>query len=265
MDFKITEKIKKGYSLDLGKLIEDCFEIYKKTFLIAGLSFIIVAIATFVLYAFLGATLIGVSSLSEWAVKMEAMQYEAGYIIGNLVITILISAFIAPLNAGFLKLCLLAKRNQELSLGVVFEYYKSKYLKDIVIGSVIIALTSSVVSVGLQLISLEIGVLSLVFLGVLFQIGIAVSTVLFIPLVIFANENFSEALQNSIKLVAKKPFHILLALIVAVIGAFLGIIGLCIGIFFTLPIYTAMVFSIYDNIVGIEEYNVLDEIGQIEE
>lgn len=265
MDFKITEKIRKGYSLDLGKLIEDCFEIYKKTFLIAGVSFFIVAIATILLYAFFVATLIGVSSLSEWAVKMETMQYETGYIIGNLIMTILVSAFIAPLNAGFLKLCLLAKRNQELSLGVVFEYYKSKYLKDIIIGSVIIALTSSIVSIGIQMISIGLASFLLVFVGIIFQIGIAVSTVLFIPLVIFANENFSEALQNSIKLVAKKPFHIILALLVAIIGASLGIIGLCIGIFFTLPIYTAMVFSIYDNIVGVDEYNVLDEIGQIEE
>ncbi|MBF04602.1 MAG: hypothetical protein CMP76_15065 [Flavobacterium sp.] len=265
MDFNISEKIRKGYSLDLGKLIEDCFEIYKKTFLIAGLGFFIVAITAFVLYAFLGATLIGVSSLSDWAIQMESMQHEVGFIIGNFVITILFSTLIAPLNAGFLKLCLLAKRNQELNLGVIFEYYKSKYLKDILIGAVIIALTSMVISTVFQFIPLSIAGFFIKLIGVLIQILIGVFTILFVPLVIFANENYSEALQNSIRLVAKKPFHIILALLVATIGAFLGIIGLCIGVFFTFPIYTAMVFSIYDNIVGVEAYNVLDEIGQIEE
>ena len=127
MNFNIREKIRNGYSLDLGKLIEDCFEIYKKTFLIAGLGFLIVAITAIVLYAFLGATLIGVSSLSDWTIQMESMQHEVSFIIGNFVITILFSALMAPLNAGFLKLCLLAKRNQELNLGVIFEYYKSKF------------------------------------------------------------------------------------------------------------------------------------------
>lgn len=265
MDFKIKEKIRNGYSLDLGKLIEDCFEIYKKTFLISGLGFIVVTICSLLLYGFLALIFVGVTNLSDWVVKMESMQQNIGFVIGNFVVTIAFSALIAPLNAGFLKLCFLAKRNQEQNLGVIFEYYKSKFLKDIIIGSVIIAVTSMIVSTVFQFIPLSVAGFFVKILGFFIQMAILVFTILFTPLVIFANKNYAEAIEDSVKLVAKKPFHIILALLIAAICASLGVIGICIGLFFTLPIYIAMIFSIYDNVVGIEEYNVLDEIGQLEE
>ena len=84
---------------------------------------------------------------------------------------------------------------------------------------------------------------------------------LFIPLVVFGNQSYTDAIQNSIKLVGKQPFHIILLMVIAFIGCLLGLIALCIGILFTLPIFSAMIFAIYDNAVGIEEHDVLSEIG----
>ncbi|WP_130734597.1 hypothetical protein [Flavobacterium sp. J27] len=265
MNTTIREKIRNGFNLDLGKLIEDCFEIYKKIFLIGGLGFLLVSIFGILFYGFLVAMLYGVSDIAEWAMKMEAMQHEIRFIIGNIIMTVFFAALIAPLNAGFLKLCFLSKRNQELKLGVVFDYYKSKYLKDIIIGSVIIALTSTTFISAIKVFPFSSFTIFLNLIGVLIQILVSLFTILFIPLVIFGNQNYTDAIQNSIKLTAKKPFHIILALVIAVIGAFLGLIGFCIGVFFTMPLYVAMIFSIYDNIVGVEEYNVLDEIGRNEE
>lgn len=258
MEFKIKEKIEKGYSLDLGKLIEDCFEIYKKTFLIAGLGYILMGIVIAILYFSIFMIFMGASDITEWAVKIENMQFQSNYLIGSVILTVVFTALIAPLNAGFLKLCLLAKKNQELNLGVIFEYYNSKYVKDIIIGSVIISFITVTLSTLFQRFEIPA-------LGFVIQVIVPFFTVLFIPLVIFANQNYGEALQNSVKLVVKKPFHIALALIIALIGMFLGLIALCIGMFFTIPIYTAMIFSIYDNVVGFEENSVIDEIGQIEE
>ncbi len=265
MEFKIKEKIEKGYSLDLGKLIEDCFEIYKKTFLIAGLGLIIVGIVVAILYAFLFMALMGVSNIADWAIEMQNLKLEKSYLLGSFFVGVVFAALIAPLNAGFFKLCLLAKKNQELNLGVIFEYYNSKYVKDIIIGAIIISISSSLISTIFQFFPLSITGFLFQIIGFGIQIIITVLTILFLPLVIFANQNYGEALQNSVKLVAKKPFHIVLALFIAFIGMFLGLIALCIGMFFTIPIYIAMIFSIYDNVVGFEESSVIDEIGQIEE
>jgi len=258
MEFKIKEKIEKGYSLDLGKLIEDCFEIFKKIFLIAGLGYLLVAIVFCILYFFLLMAVFGISNISNWVVEMQNIQTGTTYMVFTFLLTVILTALYAPINAGFLKLCLLAKKNQELNLGVLFDYYKGKYVKDIIIGSIIISLTTVVFNTLFQMIDFSI-------FGFLVQIVITVFTVLFLPLVIFANQNYSDALKNSVSLVAKNPFYIALALLIAFIGIFVGLIAICLGVIFTAPIYLAMNFSIYDNVVGFEESSVIDEIGQIEE
>ncbi|MNE83546.1 hypothetical protein D3C80_1803690 [compost metagenome] len=51
-------------------------------------------------------------------------------------------------------------------------------------------------------------------------------------------------------------------MLVAVIIAFLGIIALCIGILFTLPIIYTTQYAIYNTAVGVEEHDELDDIGR---
>jgi hypothetical protein len=49
-------------------------------------------------------------------------------------------------------------------------------------------------------------------------------------------------------------------LIVGVIAGIIGIFGLCIGIFFTLPFMYSMNYVIYKTIVGIDEPGEIEEI-----
>ena len=44
MKDRIDQKVQNGYSLDLGKIIENSFETYKKTFLISGVAIILIGI-----------------------------------------------------------------------------------------------------------------------------------------------------------------------------------------------------------------------------
>lgn len=257
MENKINEKIDKGYSLDLGKVIDDSFEIFKKTFLISGLGYLLVGIVMAVLYFFLFIVVFGVADMANFAVELEGMKTTSVYIIGMLAFTVVYTALIAPLNAGFLKLCYLAKKNKSLEIGTIFEYYKGKYVKDIIAGSIIISIASVGLSTLLDLVSLS-------FLGFIIQIILAWFTILFLPLVIFGNQNFGEAIEKSVKLVAKQPIYIFAALVIAVIGVLLGLIALCIGILFTIPYWPAMTFALYDNIIGIEEESIIDEIGTSE-
>ncbi len=254
MDRKIKERIEKGYSLDIGKVIDESFEIFKKTFLISGLGYLLLGIVVFILAVTIGMFFVGVSSLTDFAIQMEKMKLDTTFLIGNTIFAVVFASLIAPLNAGFLKLCYLAKTNKEVQIGAIFDYYKSSFIKDIVIGTAVITLTTSVQALLFSLVGYE-------FVGTMIQIVISLFTLLFIPLVIFGIQNYGDAIQNSIKLVVKQPFHIILLMIIAIIGCFLGLIALCIGILFTLPIFSAMIFAIYDNIVGIEEHDVISEIG----
>lgn len=254
MDRKIRERIEKGYSLDIGNVIDESFEIFKKTFLISGLGYLLLGIVM----AILGFTIVilfsGVTSITDFAIQMEGLKLNTAYLIGNTIFAIVFASLIAPLTAGFLKLCYLAKTNKEVQIGAIFDYYKSTFVKDIIIGTAIITFTTSISSVLFTLIGYE-------FIGTIIQIIVSLFTLLFIPLVVFGNQSYTDAIQNSIKLVGRQPFHIILLMVIAIVIFVLGLIALCIGILFTLPIFSAMIFAIYDNAVGIEEHDVISEIG----
>ena len=257
MENKINEKIDKGYSLDLGKVIDDSFEIFKKTFLISGLGFLLTLIVVFILAAFFGVFIYGITDFANFATELDAIESNSIHTISSIIFLVLLGALFAPINAGFLKLCYLAKKNQALEVGTIFDYYKGKYAKDIIIGSTII----SFVSVSL---STLFDFMNLSFMNFILEGIIGLFTVFFFPLIIFGGQSFGEAIEKSIKLVAKQPIYIFAALVIAVIGVLLGIIALCIGIIFTVPYWWAMIFALYDNGIGTEEENIIDEIGTSE-
>lgn len=255
MKSKIEEQLEKGYSLDLGKVIDQSIEIYKKTFLISGLGYLLLIFVMIVLYSFLFLFIYGINDFADFAVEMKL---DSTYLIGNFILSVVFASLTAPLNAGFLKICFLAKRNEPLNVSTIFDYYKGKYFKDIVIGSAIIALGTLILT-GL------FDFLALSFINIIVHIIFSLFTVLFLPIVIFGNQSFGKAIEKSIKLVAKQPIHIFVALLIAIVVIMLGLIGLCIGILFTLPFWPAMTFVLYDNIIGIEEEeNIIDQIGSSE-
>ena len=81
-----------------------------------------------------------------------------------------------------------------------------------------------------------------------------------IPLIVFGNLNATEAIKSSVIIVSKQPLVLLGLLIVAVIAGIIGIFGLCIGIFFTLPFMYSMNYVIYKTIIGIDSVNEIVEI-----
>ena len=76
--------------------------------------------------------------------------------------------------------------------------------------------------------------------------------------------NATDAIKYSFLLVSKQPLILLGLTIVAGIGSALGIFGLCIGIFFTLPFMYSMNYVIYKSIVGFDETSEIDEISGTE-
>ncbi len=77
----------------------------------------------------------------------------------------------------------------------------------------------------------------------------------------FSMTDAMNAIQASILIVFKKFWLIFALILVAVIMAMLGIIAVCIGILFTLPIIYTTQYAIYRNVIGVEEHDELDEIG----
>ena len=94
----------------------------------------------------------------------------------------------------------------------------------------------------------------------------ACATIFSIPLIIYNDQKFGDAISKSITLFSKQPFTIIIAVIIAYLIAILGFIGLCIGVIFTMPYIYSMYYTIYDEAIGFEKpFSAIDEIGTIEE
>jgi uncharacterized membrane protein len=254
MNNRIDEKIQKGYELELGQIIDNSFEIFKKIVWTAGLGYFLVTIFMLSLIV-LGMTFLDPSQLDY----IKEISQDPAFLENNpdimgyyLVFIIVVGSIFVPLNAGFLNLCHLAKTNQQFSILNIFDYYKSKHVKDLIIGTLILTIFSTIITTLLDFANLKL-------VGFVIQMSISLFTILFIPLIIYGNQNFSNAIQKSIKLVVKYPFTILGALVIGIVFAMLGMIAFCIGILFTLPYINCIYYSLYESIVGFEEEKIMIE------
>lgn len=251
----IDEKIENGYHLEAGEVIEYGFQLFKKTFLIAGIATIILSIFTIGVYFAIFAFAYGVSDLTESMIQLETLSKDISFIIGSNIVGALIATLFSPITAGFINLNHLAENNETLSISSIFSYFNSVYIKDLLIANFLIGLTITVVTSALAINGLD-------FLGSVFQGITNIITIFTIPLIIYGKQNYINAIGKSISLFIKNPVAIILALIVGGIGACVGILALCIGIFFTFPFIYSIHYALYKKGIGIDEKSDIEAIGK---
>ncbi|UYW02358.1 olfactory receptor [Flavobacterium agricola] len=238
--------ISQGYSLDFSQTFDEILAYFKKTFLLNGLVILITTLLLVIIVFFgLGAGEL-FKSFSDPA-EVEALMLDKTFLIYYTLSIVFIVLLLAPLSAGFIQLNRDLDTADEVGIASVFKHYQSKYFLKIVGFTVVVQVISSALTF-------------IPFVGTLASYVIAWFTVLGIPLIIFANLSAFDAIVYSIKIVAKNPFNILLILIVSILVSLVGFIGLCIGIFFTLPILYSAYYVLYKNIVGFEEEELVFDI-----
>jgi uncharacterized membrane protein len=238
---------KNGYQIDFANVFNHAFENYKKIALYAGL---VIFICSVLFVVFIGASitsLIGVSTLtkelSPETFKIENLSNSNILALGGA--TLLISCLFSPFQAAFLKMAHCGDRDEAFHISDLFSYYKTPYITEIIVSTILILIVSFSQATLLSEVHLK-------FLGDLISYFISFITILTVPLIIFGNLNAIEAIKHSILIVFKQPVVLLGLMIVAIIGSFVGVVGCCIGIFFTLPFLYSMNYAIYFNIIGID-------------
>ncbi len=251
----------KGYELDFGTVFESAFENYKKIALYAGLMLLVFSIIIGIVLMSGVISYIGIENFEEFGNKMKqlstlkvmpldiAIPLNAGLIV--------FSAFISPFMAGFLKMADCGEKGEEFHVSNMFSYYKFPYIFNIFLSVILIGLLSTSLALLLESAGLS-------FVGTVTTMLISFLTFLTIPLIVFANLNAAQAIKYSILLVSKQPLVLLGLVIVAAIGSFIGILGLCIGIFFSYPFVYSMNYVIYKSIIGFDETSEIDEISGTE-
>lgn len=241
------EKIKShGYDLDFGTVFNHAFETYKKIAINGGVAFLLFLLLIMIVGGGLVIGIIGFSTDLEDLQNFTIANFSTVGILVYVVTMILFTSLSSPFNAGLLKMARNASKNEEFSIGTAFEYYSSSYFKDIFIATIILSSFTTVVAVGLELVDYK-------FLGVLVNLLFSFMTFLTVPLIVFGDLKPIEAIQGSITLVSKQFFIILGLLIVAGLFCTLGLFALCIGIVFTIPMLSAITYSIYASVIHDDE------------
>ena len=245
-----TEKIatikENGYDIDFSRVFENAFENYKKIALISGIAILLFTL--FILFVAFGliVVFVGFSAISENIESINPENFSGVTILIYVLIVGLVAGLASPFTAGIFKIAHCADSGTDFSLGTVFDYYSSPYFKQLFIATSLIALISTGMTSLLESFDIR-------FLGVILTYTISFFTFLVIPLIIFGNLKVAEAIKGSFIIVSKQFFILLGLLIVAVIMAMLGLIGFCIGIFFTIPFIYSMYYTIYKDSIGFDD------------
>lgn len=244
---RISEIKQNGYSLDFGNIFNHAFENYKKIALYGGLIifvfFFLLSILGFgIVMAIFGAPAV-LDFLKPENLKLEEMALPTLLIITG--ISALTSSLFSPFTAGLIKMAYCAERDEEFHVSTMFEFFKAPYFKELFIATFLISMTSSIISTIINFAQIPA-------LGFIVTVTVTLFTILMIPLIIFGNLKAVEAIETSILLVSKQPLMLLGLIVIASIGVVVGLIGCCIGIFFTLPFMYSLYYAIYSEIVGFE-------------
>lgn len=257
-DYAKVDRIStQGYTFEFGTVLEITFENYKKIALTAGLTTLLIGLLVGILLVAIIGISYGFSELTQTFAGLRPELMSGSSLIVMLLVSTLLAALMSPINAGFIKMAYLADHDREFGVSTVFDYFRGNYFKELFIATAILTFFST----GINYLISFMGIL---FWGSLVSYIIAFLTFLTIPLIIFSNLTATQAISMSVRLVLKQPLLLLGLMIVGVVFACLGLIGFCIGVFFTLPFLYSLYYSIYTTIIPSEE-DVLDEIGQTAE
>lgn len=266
---QVQEIKKHGYHLDLGDVISQTFENFKKIALLSGAIIIVLAIVLLMITLGVGGILGLALNFTDFFTEYSSGNVSTTFLLINMAVSVVGYALISPVVAGIMQIAHNAETNRDFDFSTAFSHYKTKHFKELFLATAVITFVSSGISTLSQLGQLYfLDDLSLMIIITIVNLILAalvpLLTLLTIPFIIFGNLSAMEAIKASIVTVSKRFWMILLLMIIFFICAMLGFFALCIGIFFTLPIFSSAQYIIYRNAIPMEEKDELDEIGSSE-
>lgn len=258
-----------GYHLEFGIALDQTIQNYKKIILYAGLVALVLVIVFYSAVAAGAGVLIGLGAVTESLSGISPNGLTAGQQMVALAIKVGGAVLIAPVLAGIVNMAHLAETGRDFSFSTPFEMYKSRFVKELMLSTLLITFVTQGVNALMDMLNaaddgLSVNLIALS--GYLFSLMLTLLTFLTVPLIIFGELNALDAIKGSITLVSKNFWIILGLSLTVLLGAtLLGIVALCIGIVFTLPVWYSFTYIVYRTAVSIEGHSEIDEIGQSSE
>jgi hypothetical protein len=233
-------------SLDLNKIITEAFEIFKKTSVFGALLMAVISVVIMI-FVIIGVSFF-MSSSDLSPEELKKFQPEMLSLNGKLIyysILVLYTSLLAPISAGLLKISQLADEKKDIQFSDLFVYVNSKYFAQIVVSMAIITIINLCIP---ELFNLFLPLMASKIIGMLVSVVIGIFTFLMIPFIVFDDLNFKEAITKSFSTISKNLLITIVVIIIGGIGAIIGVIACCVGIFFTISFLQAVQFSLYKNI-----------------
>jgi hypothetical protein len=252
---RIEEVKANGYQLDFSNVFNLAFENYKKIALYAGSMILVFSVIIFAIIAAIIISIFGIAALTTM-LDPENLKTETtsdNFLLITMLGGILLSCLVSPFVAGLIKMAYCAERDEEFHFSSIFEYYNAPYFKELVIATLLITSVSSGVATALSYAEINL-------IGSLINYIVSFFTMLTIPLIIFGDLKATDAISSSITIVLKNPLVLLGLTLVAGLASIVGLIGCCIGIFFTLPFVYSMYYAIYSEIIGFDHEGDYQEL-----
>lgn len=232
-------------SLDLNKIINESFEIFKKTSVFGALLMVIISVVMLIF------VIIGISffiSTSDFSSEeLKNFQPEMLSTRGKLIyysILVLYTSLLAPISAGLLKISQIADEKKDIQFSDLFIYVNSKYFVQIVVSMALITIINLSIP---ELFNFFLPLLVSKIIGMLVSVAVGIFTFLMIPYIVFEDLSFKDAIFKSFSTISAHLLIAIVLMIIGVIGAMIGVIACCVGIFFTISFLQAVQYSFYKN------------------
>jgi len=159
-----------------------------------------------------------------------------------------ISCAITPLSAGFYENFKKVEQGEPASVNNLFTHYNSPYTRRLLTYAALLTVATSLLSLLMNFFELPI-------LSTLFNIFISLILTFVIPIIIFENQSFEQAVGDSVERVRLNFGTVFLSGLVGGIITILGALFFGIGLIFSLPFMFATFYALYTEERGITSNN----------
>ena len=219
--------------------------------LIMGAILILVILAILYLFFLPLALGAGIGEFTETIRNPYDYQSETQRIIVKVklhLLGIFIICAITPLVAGFYENFRKVDQGEPASLDYFFVHYNSPYTRRLLTYAALLTVATS-------LLSLLMNFLELPILGTLINIFLSLILTFVIPIIIFENQSFEQAVGASVERVRLNFGTVFLSGLVGGIITILGALLFGIGLIFSLPFMFATLYALYAEERGIASIN----------
>lgn len=252
---EIQLRIANAKDLDLGTVIDECIQLYKKfwgqgllTILIISLLTIPIALLSSFLLEMFG--LVTPNEISFQDFQIEDLSGLFGFnLLYNIPFTIITTSIQIAVLGGFYRMIKI-KDIDNSTKEDYFYFFKTEYFGKIIMLAIVYAAIGLVAQL-LCFIPYIYAIVPMMYFSVMFA---------------FNSEKSVEEIFKTCFLLGNKKWLVSFgSLIVCLILGMLGLIACVIGVLFTISIVYLPCYVIYKNVIGFDDESELDQIGKFQE